>query len=97
MTPQRPWRRRSTRTSACSDTRLETSREGLHISIVGGLSRSAVVDAYLVLIGPQVHKLAGELRAVIAAKRLGTTAAVAQPLECGDDIVRAKLLPHLDG
>jgi hypothetical protein len=55
------------------------------------------LDATAVVVSPKIHRLAGEFRAVVATKRFGTIAALSQSLECGDDIVRAKLLPDPDG
>lgn len=50
--------------------RPQSSIERFHIGVVGRLPGPREVDLHLVLIGPQIHALTGELRSVVAEDEL---------------------------
>jgi hypothetical protein len=64
----------------------QRSVEGFDVSIVRRFPWPAEVDAYSVLIRPQVHDLAGELCAIIAEKHLRYSAARTDLIEDIDHI-----------
>src|ERR1700691_2957799 len=53
--------------------RSERPVEGFDVSVVGWFPRSAEIDLYSVLVGPEVHDLTGELGPVITEKHLRHT------------------------
>jgi hypothetical protein len=53
--------------------RSERPVEGFEVSVVGWFPRSAEIDLYSVLVGPEVHDLTGELGPVITEKHLRHT------------------------
>src|SRR6202142_2515962 len=53
--------------------RSERPVEGFDVSVVGWFPRSAEIDLYSVLVGPEVHDLTGELGPVITEKHLRPT------------------------
>jgi len=70
--------------------------ERLHVRVIRGLPRPREVDAHLVVIGPQIHDLTGELRSVIAEQELGNPALLPNAIQRRHYVFALQFLAHRD-
>jgi hypothetical protein len=70
--------------------------ERFDLRVVSRLARSGEVDLRTASIGPQVHRLTGELTAVVTEQHLRHTAFELQPVQCSHDVISLQALAGFD-
>jgi hypothetical protein len=70
--------------------------ERFDVRVVSRLARSREVDLRTASIGPQIHRMTGELTAIVTEQHLRHSAFELQPIQCSHDIISFQALSHFD-